>query len=224
MPTHLLKLILTSGPAGCGKTTTAYEVAHRLRHEPHKSMHVVMEGDFLDSMYPSSSTMRDEQGRESGGLFARNLKVMWEVYWAEVRRRWAEDGEDEWRRRDGKEGRMCVLILSGTGVVLRMREVREVLEGVVRVEKGLGKGTGSEEMEIETIPVVLQANSEIVEQRLRERVLGEELDDHLVSSAMFRKLYADWEAPPDERVVVRRVDCGRSLHDVVEDVLDVCGL
>lgn len=207
---HRLKVILLSGASGTGKSTTAYEVCARLRssrrgqrpsRELRGTIHAHIDADNLDALYPRA---------DDGNLMLRALRALWEVLWGEMRG--ALDAEEE------EEGALAVLVISGTGVVLEMEGIRRVVEDVVTGDMGVSTQS---HVNIEVVPVVLGAEEHLVDGRLRGRVLGEELQEHLQSSSKFRRVLAEWE-PTD--AVVRRVDSGRDLKDVVEDVLRVCGL
>lgn len=152
----------------------------------------------------------------------KGLRALWGVLWGEM----VAEGGDRGRGRGGGEEKRIregveVLVVSGTGVVLELEGVRRVVEEVV------GGGGDGKHVDVEVLPVVLWADERVVEERLRARVLGEELQEHLESSRRFRRVLAEWEPGSgggSGDVVVRRVDSGRELGDVVEDVLQACGL
>lgn len=189
-------------------------------------------------------------------LMLRALRALWEVLWAQMRGvldgegPWGKDscdgsgGElaDEEEHEDGG-GALAVLVVSGTAVVLEMARIRQIVEDVVAAgDPGTGcsnsnspsRSRSRRHVHVETIPIILVAEASLVQARLRARVLGEELQEHLDSSRMFRQVLAEWEpelepadagADADDKVVVvRRVDSGRELREVVEDVLRGCGL
>jgi transposase len=208
-----IQLVLLSGPSGSGKSTLAYEVSARLRTR--KVMHCHIDADNLDALYPRT---------DDSELMLRSLQALWRVWfdafldsWA---RGWANGGTWEGPLKNKGKGKVsakpasqprATVIVSGTAVVTEMRAIQEVIS--------LGKEDVRVEMEVQCVPVVLEVDEAVTERRLRGRVLGEELQQHLESSRRWRGRLAEWCEREEDRVW--RIRSDRELGEVTDEVMGI---
>lgn len=187
-----LKLIILSGRSGSGKSSTAYEICHLLRAQ--KVPHTHIDGDNLDTFYP-----RDD----SPDIMLLNLKMMWSTYWAHFK---VSCGS-------GEKSRLLVVILSGTGMILNFKDIVKVFTLVVN--EGFRMAHDPRPVNIEVSSIVLEAGDEVVEERLRVREIGGELNEHLVSSNKMSRILAEVQNDG----VKRFVNDGNDITDLALEVL-----
>ena len=117
-------VLVISGPAGVGKSVTAFEVSHRLRGA--EVDHVLIDTDELDRIYPVPDDL--------SAVTERNLSVMWQTFAARGARRLILAGvfldrveELAWVRRAIPDARFtCVRLLASDATLTERVRRREV--------------------------------------------------------------------------------------------------
>ena len=237
-----LHLLLFSGASGTGKSTLAYEVCHRLRNGQHPSLdslapidiqspavHAHIDADNLDALHPRP---------EGSELMLEVLAAQWSIFWRVFREAFTSTSNVSAAGKASPPRTEAVLVISGTGVVLQLQRVVEVVRSViVAAHRRKAASDVLGDVVLRTTAVVLSSPPSTVEQRLHARVLGGELEAHLASSARMRVLLGEWvkkheggveiELSSDadngivstEKVQVRNITSDRPLQDVTEEVL-----
>jgi hypothetical protein len=179
-------------------------------------MHSHIDADNLDAVYPRT---------DDATLMLRSLEALWKVWfdsfldsWAKG---WANGGTWEGPLENKGKGKLpakpavqprATVLVSGTAVVTEMRAVQHAISLIdvddVKVS-----------MELQCVPIVLEVDESITEGRLRARVLGEELQEHLDSSKRWRGKLAEWCKGEGDRVWRLRSD--RPLVEVTDEVMDI---
>jgi gluconate kinase len=187
-----LKLIILSGRSGSGKSSTAYEICHLLKAQ--KVPHTHIDGDNLNAFYPRDG---------SPDIMLLNLRKMWDTYWVHFKVTYG----------GVQEGRVLVVVLSGTSMILNSKEIVNVFTAVVNHRPGTTDSLWP--VNIEVSAIVLEAGDEVVEKRLQSREIGGELEEHLVSSSRMNQILG--RVQNDE--VKRFINNGDNITDLAFEIL-----
>lgn len=195
---YIVKVLLISGGCGTGKTTTAYEICHQLRLK--KMMHVHIPGDGLDSMYPCDD---DEV------LLVRSLRAVWSSFWQEACRWWIREG---WA---AKGRRTFTVVLDGTALALEQeRIINTIAEGI---NQSLHTKSAGMDVRLESFTFILEADQEIVSDRLHTREKGSELEEHLESTQKMARVLRE----SDLKATWIQVD-SKAVVEVAAKILQHC--
>ena len=117
-------VLVISGPAGVGKSVTAFEVSHRLQRA--EMDHVLIDTDELDRIYPVPDDL--------SAVTERNLAAMWQTFAARGARRLILVGvfldrevELEWARRAIPDAQFtCIRLLASDSTLTERVHRREL--------------------------------------------------------------------------------------------------
>ena len=128
----------------------------------------------------------------------------------------------EWTGSDtsANHGTVFVTLINGTGIIMRVEDIEAIILDIVSTRFDL---IDPSSIHVEVYPVLLEADETVVTQRLTEREIGGELQQHLISTRNMDRVLREW-TQAQSRTINSVSSEGRDVRQVAVEVLNLAGV